>query len=494
MTHDIQTELEELEKTLLEAETGKRGFLYTGRQEFLVPYNNATQKIDNELYFLRSTIDNEVQTIRLNELETTIESYINYMAEVIELRQAGKEQEAKNRVISGEGAQYIERLQAQLDKIQQAEEDTLLQKQQIADRAQKFAAFVSWGSTLLIIAIGLFISFSISRIIRNSLGQAAEVTERVSDGDLTYPIEITSTDEVGQLLGALKNMTQSLNTLISQVRQSGLQVTSSTTQIASTSKQLEITITDQVASTSQITATAQEIAVTSAQLTQTMEQVAERAGNTAITATSGQQDLERMEITIRQLAEATTSISSRLGIISEKANNINTVVTTITKVADQTNLLSLNAAIEAEKAGEYGAGFAVVAREIRRLADQSAVATLEIESMVKEMQLAVSTGVMEMDKFTQEVGRGVSDIQNISQQMAQVIEQVQSLTPSFETVNQGMEAQSEGAQQIRGAMEQLNDSAQQTADSVRDTRGAIEQLNEAAQGLKKEIARFKVTA
>lgn len=97
-----------------------------------------------------------------------------------------------------------------------------------------------------------------------------------------------------------------------------------------------------------------------------------------------------METTMRQLADSTGSISARLGLISEKANNINGTITTITKVADQTNLLSLNAAIEAEKAGEYGLGFAVVAREIRRLADQTAVATLDIESMVRDMQSSVS--------------------------------------------------------------------------------------------------------
>src|SRR6266699_6172202 len=100
-----------------------------------------------------------------------------------------------------------------------------------------------------------------------------------------------------------------------------------------------------------------------------------------------------------------------LTAIQERAHDITTVVTTITKVADQTNLLSLNAAIEAEKAGEYGLGFAVVATEIRRLADQTAVATFDIEQMVKEILSAVSAGVMGMDKFSEEVRRGMQDVQ-----------------------------------------------------------------------------------
>jgi methyl-accepting chemotaxis protein WspA len=275
--------------------------------------------------------------------------------------------------------------------------------------------------------------------------------------------------------------------LETQVQHSGIQITASTTQIAASGKQLEAMVAEQVASTNEVVATAKEIAATSGELVRTMDEVAEMASATATAAGAGQKDLSRMEATMRQLADATSAISAKLGVISEKANNINSVVTTITKVADQTNLLSLNAAIEAEKAGEYGLGFAVVAREIRRLADQTAVATLDIEGMVKEMQSAVSTGVMEMDKFTKEVGRSVEDVRTISGQIAQIIERVQGLTPRFDAVSEGMEAQSTGASQISEAMLQLSESSSQTAQSLREINSAIGQLNEAAQGLRREI-------
>ena len=132
---------------------------------------------------------------------------------------------------------------------------------------------------------------------------------------------------------------------------------------------------------------------------------------------------------MRHVMEAAGSINAKLAVLNEKAGNINQVVTTITKVADQTNLLSLNAAIEAEKAGEYGRGFAVVATEIRRLADQTAVATYDIEQMVKEIQSAVSAGVMGMDKFSEEVRRGMQEVQQVGGQLSQIIQQVQALAP-----------------------------------------------------------------
>ncbi|MGF1991987.1 MAG: methyl-accepting chemotaxis protein [Nostoc sp. ZfuVER08] len=350
-------------------------------------------------------------------------------------------------------------------------------------------------ASILSLLIAVAATFFIAQVLSKKLAKAVEVADKISVGDLTQTViggASNTKDEVGQLLKAFENMIQSLNTLIRQVQQSGIQVTSSTTQIAASGKQLEATITEQVASTNEVTAAAKEIFATSKELVKTMEEVAGMSQATTTAAGDSQKDLLRMETTMRQLAEATNSIAARLGVISEKANNINNIVVTITKVADQTNLLSLNAAIEAEKAGEYGLGFAVVAREIRRLADQTAVATLDIEQMVKQMQSSVSTGVMEMDKFAAEVGRSVEDVANISTQVGQIIEQVQYLAPRFEAVNQGTETQSQGAQQISDAMVQLSSTSLQTADSLREINSAIAQLNQVAQGLRQEISHFQV--
>ncbi|HAC65270.1 MAG TPA: methyl-accepting chemotaxis protein [Cyanothece sp. UBA12306] len=361
------------------------------------------------------------------------------------------------------------------------------------EHQQKTVLLVSLVFLIGIIA-NIILGVWITNNITESLKKAVEVAEEVSAGNLTAEVKVNSSDEIGKLLGALGTMIANLNSLISEVQQSGIQITSSTTQMSASRKQLEATLTEQIASTNEVTTTAQEIANTSEELVHTMEQITEMSQTTADAANQGQHDLGRMEQTMRQLAEATTSIASKLGVMSEKAHNINSVVLTITKVADQTNLLSLNAAIEAEKAGEYGSGFAVVAREIRRLADQTAVATLEIEQMVKEMQSAVSMGVMEMDKFNKEVSSSVEDVGSISQQIAQVIEQVQSITPRFELVSKSMEEQASSAQHIREAMEQLSEGSEQTAYSLHDTHIVLERLDDAAQGLQSEISVFKVKA
>ncbi len=347
---------------------------------------------------------------------------------------------------------------------------------------------------LTAVVLGLYFSNTIAKPLGAKIAGVVDVAEKMSIGDLTGEVHVSDTkDEISKLQNSFRSMNRGLAALIKQVQKSGIQITASATQIAASGKQLEATVNEQAASTNEVVATAKEIAATSGKLVKTMDEVAHMSESTAREASVGQKELTRMENTMKQLGNSTSFISTKLGIISEKANNINSIVTTITKVADQTNLLSLNAAIEAEKAGEYGMGFAVVAREIRRLADQTAVATLDIENMVKEMQSAVYTGVMEMDKFSNEVSRGMEDIRNIGVQLAQIIQQVQSLTPRFDSVNRGMEAQSEGAQQISETMAQLAETSMQTADALREINSSIAQLNEAAHGLRHEISKFKVS-
>jgi methyl-accepting chemotaxis protein WspA len=346
------------------------------------------------------------------------------------------------------------------------------------------------------IIFAVYFSRAIAKPLGERLAQVMAIADLVAAGDLSSKVEISqedAKDQAGLLLLTFRKMSIKLNNLIRKVQSSSLQVASSVNEISASGRQLEATITEQAASSRAVLGSAQDIARTSTQLLGTMEEVQKMSQNTAIAAGGSQKELTRMEGTMRNLASSTNTIATKLQIISTKANNINSIITTITKVSDQTNLLSLNAAIEAEKAGEYGRGFAVVSREIRRLADQTAVATLDIERMVKEMQSAVVTGVMEMDKFTKDVETGVTDLQRVSSQMTDTIRQVKGLSPSFAKVNQGMESQSEGAQQISEAMLQLSDATNQTADALREINTVLMNLDGASQSLRQEVARFKVS-
>ena len=348
------------------------------------------------------------------------------------------------------------------------------------------------GLSIATIAGVTLAAFVVARTISTPIRTAVHIARQVAAGDLRGQIAVHSDDETGALLTAIQTMTNDLRGLIGRIQKSSVALISTATAMQATSAEQQQVIADYGASTSQAVAAVKQITVTSHELVRTMTEVNDMAAHTGEMAAGGRVNLASMDGTMRQLADSTTSFSTKLAVISERAVNINLAVTTIAKVADQTNLLSINAAIEAEKAGEYGLGFLVVAREIRRLADQTAVASLDIERMVKEMQNAVSAGVMEMDKFSEQVRGGVSEIGEISARLGDIISAVQGISGRFGQVTEGMRAQSQGAEQIREAMVRLAEGAARTAESLNDFNGATVHLREAVGDLKEEVSRFTI--
>jgi methyl-accepting chemotaxis protein WspA len=348
------------------------------------------------------------------------------------------------------------------------------------------------GLSVATIAGVTLAAFVVARTISNPIRTAVHIARQVAAGDLRGNVVGHSDDETGALLTAIQTMTNDLRGLIGRIQKSSVALISTATAMQATSAEQQQVIADYGASTSQAVAAVKQITVTSQELVRTMTEVNDMAAHTGDMAAGGRVNLASMDGTMRHLADSTTSFSAKLAVISERAAHINLAVTTIAKVADQTNLLSINAAIEAEKAGEYGLGFLVVAREIRRLADQTAVASLDIERMVKEMQNAVSAGVMEMDKFSEQVRGGVSEIGEISARLGDIISAVQGISGRFGQVTEGMRAQSQGAEQIREAMVRLAEGAARTAESLNDFNGATIHLREAVGDLKEEVSRFTI--
>ena len=338
------------------------------------------------------------------------------------------------------------------------------------------------GTVLVIGGLGWLLAHSVAKSTEVLNVRVREMAAGASD--LTARVPIVNRDELGTLAEGINAMIGKIHSVISKVRESSFQVLSAASQIAAAAREQESVVTGLSSATTEVAAAVREISATGTELSGTMDEVNARANHAADLATAGRDRLGGMERTMHQLVDSTASISSKLSTIREKADNINMVVTTITKVADQTNLLSINAAIEAEKAGEYGRGFLVVAREIRRLADQTAVATLDIEGIVRLMQDAVAAGVMQMDKFSDEVRTSVTRVAEINAQTGQIITEVSELGGRFRQVNEGMRNQATGASQINEAMGAMTSDIRRTASSLEEfnkatahLRGSIEQLN-----------------
>ncbi len=356
------------------------------------------------------------------------------------------------------------------------------------------------GVCVLLLAV--FFSAVMGNRMARPLGRINQVAKLVAAGNLRDALSALNglqdgrrrmaRDEISELAGSFRTMTDRLAALLGQVQKSGLQVTTSATEIAAAARQLESTAVEQAASTRAVSQTTHQITETAQSLVHTMDEVHATSNTTSDTAETGRGKMQNMQEAMQHLVHATEFISSKLAVINEKAGRISGVVTTINAISDQTNLLSLNAAIEAEKAGEHGRGFVVVAREITRLADQTATATQDIEYMVREMQSSVSSGVMEMDKFGEGVRQSVQEVAGIAGQLGAIIEQVRELGPQFDAVQQGMNVQVDGARQISSTMRDLSSAADQSRDSLHEFQHVTEQLNEAVTGLQREVAQFSI--
>jgi methyl-accepting chemotaxis protein WspA len=331
-----------------------------------------------------------------------------------------------------------------------------------------------------------------TNLLKAKVDSLLETVSRAASGDLTGTVSVSGVDAIGRLGTGLDTMFANLRMLLNNVQKAGIQVTASATEIAASAKQQEATGIEQAQTSIEILSTTKEISANTSQLLRTMEEATAVADYTTHATADAQNNLKRMNVTMQQMVAATDSINAKLAALSEKASNINSVLITITKVADQTNILSLNAAIEAEKAGDAGRGFSVVATEIRRLADQTSVSTWDIEQMLKEMQSAVSASVMGMDKFSEEIRRSVGEVSQVAGQLSSVMDQVQKLAPQFDLVLQGMQSQAVGASQISETMMQLNDATQQTVESLKATSEAVHQLQYAASDLQSSVTTFAV--
>lgn len=351
--------------------------------------------------------------------------------------------------------------------------------------------FVLLATLLLLWSISfLFIKTLLSSIHTVS----KELNDLVSEkADLTKRLAIIRNDEIGQICRNFNQLMDHMMDLLRRIQNAELQVFGSTAILSTSSKQLDATVTHLDSSAKEVVSAASAISNRSQDLVSNLSQLSQVARAAAHMASAGQEGLAFIESTIQKMEGSFQMISAKLYSIEEQSANITTIVATIAKIADQTNMLSLNASIEAEKAGEAGYGFAVIAKETRRLAEQTTMETLDVEVMINEMKTAVTSGVMSIQQFSMELGAYIKSIREVALQQTQIIAHVQLLSPRCKNACTLAQAQAQAAEKIHQSMLQLNQVASDTNRTLTSSHDAIDGLNRAAEELQKESARFKVS-
>lgn len=350
--------------------------------------------------------------------------------------------------------------------------------------------------SLILTAAGILLavvtSLWIVRSITKPINEAVVLTTRVAEGDLTVNLEAGSTNEIGQLITSIKNMVEKLKTIISDLTSSSTNMASSSYELSASSEQMSRGVTEQ-------SDRALQIATASNELSQTIVDVAKNASNIATSATETAKAAKEGElIVIKSIQEVkaiadTVNDSAKLMIsLGERSKQIGDIVSVIKDIADQTNLLALNAAIEAARAGEQGRGFAVVADEVRKLAERTAKATSEIGAMISAIQEEMGKAVASMECGTKRVEVGVEFSAKAGEALRRIVGSIDELQSMVQQIAAATEEMSTASEQIGGAIEAIATVSKETSSSSGQIAQSSSDLARLATNLKGVVQQFKV--
>ncbi|MDA8404453.1 MAG: methyl-accepting chemotaxis protein [Desulfobacteraceae bacterium] len=350
------------------------------------------------------------------------------------------------------------------------------------------------GMVIFVLLVGIAGIFQ-SRMIARPINELSYRVVKLNDGDFTAEVPLTDpnrNDEIGMLLRTFNDGSKKFRHQMKSLLDSTNLLIESITRISTTASQLATSASETSSSISEVTTTVEEVKQTSQVATEKAEYVAQSADSTTRISHAGKQATENTMIGIDRIREEMNAIAESTVQLSAQTKSIEDIINTVSDIADQSNILSVNAAIEAAKAGEHGKGFSVVAQEVKSLANQSKEATNQVRGILSDIQKATSAAVMATERGT----RSVAEAIELSEQAGNAIDRLSGrVTESAEAAMQitaSNQQQLAGMDQLSQAMESINDATQQNLDGVKQLEDAIKNLEDMAQTLKIITATYKI--
>ena len=352
-----------------------------------------------------------------------------------------------------------------------------------ADQGEVLAEVTGLRASLVTISIlfsivGAVLGVLIARQISKPLEKIKAVIEAVADGDLTKNVNLSSQDEIGAVATALNKTVESVKTILGRTTESSQEVTVISQELAAMAQEVSASIEEIASTTNQFSSTIEALNQGAQSMNAKVESIFEHAteGNNAIHNITTQMEF------IKNNAERMSEEITGLGTLSEQIRNIAQMIDAI---AEQTNLLALNAAIEAARAGEHGRGFAVVADEVRRLAEQSSQATLEIDSLIKKVQSGIMSTVKDVNDSYKFTNDAMGSVEHSNKVLVSILKEVEEIASQIEFFSSGLEQVNEGGQEIASSTEEQ-------AGTIEQVAGAAQNLTAMAERLKDLINHFKL--
>ncbi|MBP6940385.1 MAG: methyl-accepting chemotaxis protein [Syntrophorhabdaceae bacterium] len=352
---------------------------------------------------------------------------------------------------------------------------------------------ISIIAACLIVAINVFL-FGFIRKIMGPLRQLIPVASSLAEGDLSIRIETQRNDEIGQLLSAMKNMIERWRSVVADVQQASGNVASAGQKLNENAGQMSTLSTEQEQRSSQVATAAEEMSQTIMDIAQNVNNIAGAAQVTLAVAKDGQGIVDKSVTEVKEIAETVDASSEFVRSLGDRSRQIGEIVDVIGDIADQTNLLALNAAIEAARAGEQGRGFAVVADEVRKLAERTANATSEISAMIKTIQEEVFKAVDSMENASGKVTVGVELSAHAGEALKNIVEKADELQLMVQQIASATEEMSTTSEEITKDIGQIASASRETSESSSHTTQAAAELSRLSINLQKTVGEFKLEA
>ncbi|MGD9662935.1 MAG: methyl-accepting chemotaxis protein [Porticoccaceae bacterium] len=399
---------------------------------------------------------------------------------------------AANQLIVDEYDRTARNLQLAIEKLVESKmgqgKQVSATNDQLARNAGWFMIGLAIGGAVLAFILGLLLSRSIVRPI----AVLAEDAKKIASGDLTVRIQATTGDEIGVLARSFSAMADSLRETIRQVADTSGLVASSADQLFATSERIASGAEEVVNQVQTVATAGEEMAATSNDIANNCNSAAGGALDASTSASEGSMVVDKtvqaMSMIARRVHETATTVAS----LGQRSDQIGQIVGTIEDIADQTNLLALNAAIEAARAGEQGRGFAVVADEVRALAERTTRATKEISGMIRSIQGETRSAVTAMEEGVHEVEQGTQEAAKSGAALQNIMEQINNLSMQISQVATAAEEQTATTSEISHNIQQITDVIQQTANGAQQSATAAAELNKLAADLQSLVHRFKL--
>jgi methyl-accepting chemotaxis protein len=428
-THQVRRELSNYLVQLVDAETGMRGFAITANDEFLEPTTTALAAIEKTHAELRElTIDNPHQTRRLDELRPLLDSKLANLKHVIELRHTASFEAAQAAIATGEGRQLMARLRTILRDMDDEEGALLVTRAHDAESSTEATKLIIEGGSIAAIVLTIIVGWLITRSLSTQIGSAAR------------------------------------------------HIQSSSTELQAAANQQATGAREQATAMTEIATTINELLATSRQIADSAKRVSQVAGQTATAARTG-------EITVTRGHDATHTVRTQVDLIvghmlelGKKSQQVGTVLDIVAELAEQTNILAINATIEAAGAGDAGRRFGVVADEIRKLADRVAASTKEIRGMVEDVRSAVNTTVMATEAGSKAVDASTAQVLEMATSFRQIASLVGTTTDAAREIELSTKQQAT-------AVEQVNLAITTAAGATRETEASASEILQTASQL-----------